>query len=347
MMTSDFQLLLFGRFILGIGGESLNVAQTVFSATWFRDGYLNTLIGFQTSMSKLGSYAAYYFGPLFYHSVIRYFGYDQNFTLGFVMASSGLILIITILATSTVISMNIRRDLHLGPDPNNWSNELDLGLTDVLRFPVTFWCVLGLVVSFYSATFPLLIDGQAFFVHDSDTSSISGMAFLLAFFATPVVGMVLDRHGKNVTILIVGCVLGILGDTVFLFHAVPSDVSAFMLGVSYSIVAAVVWPIPARILTREVHGTAYGMLQAGINTALIYTYISLNSGVYQAVEGERAFNVCYVMALGFALALGYFDRMQGDGFLNMDGLNQKLYMSRITYQNSLGPAPPARPNFDI
>ena len=44
-----------GRFVFGIGGESLAVAQNTYAVSWFKGKELNMVFGFQLSIARVGS----------------------------------------------------------------------------------------------------------------------------------------------------------------------------------------------------------------------------------------------------------------------------------------------------
>ena len=49
-----YRLMETGRFIFGLGGESLAVAQNAYSVLWFKGAELNMVFGLQLSFSRLG-----------------------------------------------------------------------------------------------------------------------------------------------------------------------------------------------------------------------------------------------------------------------------------------------------
>ena len=48
-LLDSFGLMQIGRFIFGIGGESLAVAQNTYAVAWFKGKELNMVFGFQVS----------------------------------------------------------------------------------------------------------------------------------------------------------------------------------------------------------------------------------------------------------------------------------------------------------
>ena len=54
-VIDSFVLMQLGRFIFGIGGESLAVAQNTYAVSWFKGKELNMVFGFQLSIARVGS----------------------------------------------------------------------------------------------------------------------------------------------------------------------------------------------------------------------------------------------------------------------------------------------------
>ena len=48
-MLGSFTIMQIGRFVFGIGGESLAVAQNTYAVTWFKGKELNMVFGFQVT----------------------------------------------------------------------------------------------------------------------------------------------------------------------------------------------------------------------------------------------------------------------------------------------------------
>ena len=62
----SFKLMEFSRFVFGIGGESLAVAQNTYASVWFKGDILNMVFGLQTSIARVGSTVNFQVvGPLF------------------------------------------------------------------------------------------------------------------------------------------------------------------------------------------------------------------------------------------------------------------------------------------
>lgn len=93
----SFTVMEVGRFVFGIGGESLAVAQNTYASSWFSGGALNMVFGLQLSVARLGSTVNFQVvGPLF-HSLNETM--EEHAALGTTLLISGIALVFSFLAS--------------------------------------------------------------------------------------------------------------------------------------------------------------------------------------------------------------------------------------------------------
>jgi nitrate/nitrite transporter NarK len=205
-----------------------------------------------------------------------------------------------------------------------------------------FWIVAMLCVLYYSAIFPF----QKFAANmlqsnlglDATTAADIFRWFPIgAACVTPFLGWYLDKKGKGATMLILGALLMIVCHTVFalVLPAVPSKVIAYsaiiLLGVSFSLVPAALWPSIPKIMDKRFLGSAYSLIFWVQNFGLSFTPMLIgfalektNPGVAEALAAGEAVSYNYtapmlvfvglgVLALLFALYLKADDRRNGYG----------------------------------
>ena len=83
----NFPLMQVGRFVFGIGGESLAVAQNTYAVSWFKGKELNMVFGFQLSIARVGSTLNFIsMAPLY-----AWFGqfFNPHVALGWTLLSAG------------------------------------------------------------------------------------------------------------------------------------------------------------------------------------------------------------------------------------------------------------------
>ena len=205
-----------------------------------------------------------------------------------------------------------------------------------------FWIVAMLCVLYYSAIFPF----QKFAANmlqsnlglDATTAADIFRWFPIgAACVTPFLGWYLDKKGKGATMLILGALLMIICHSVFalVLPAVPSKVIAYaaiiLLGVSFSLVPAALWPSIPKIMDKRFLGSAYSLIFWVQNFGLSFTPMLIgwalektNPGVAEALAAGEAVSYNYtapmlvfvglgVLALLFALYLKADDRRNGYG----------------------------------
>ena len=78
--------------------------------------------------------------------------------------------------------------------------------------------------------------------------------------ASPILGFMIDKTGRNVTFITLACVLTLASHAMFAFTL--SQACAYLaiglLGLGYSLLAASLWPVIALVIPLHRQGTAFG-----------------------------------------------------------------------------------------
>ena len=134
-----------------------------------------------------------------------------------------------------------------------------------------FWIVAILCVLYYSAIFPF----QRFATNMLESNlgvTAQTAADIFRWFPmgaaaiTPLLGSYLDHKGKGATMLIFGAVLMTVCHLIFAFvlPAYPSTLVAYgaiiILGISFSLVPAALWPSVPKIMETRYLGSAYSLI---------------------------------------------------------------------------------------
>lgn len=83
--------------------------------------------------------------------------------------------------------------------------------------------------------------------------------YLISAFASPICGFLIDLIGYN-TVWVAGAVTATIGSHLLLsFTFINPFVAMSLMGVSYSLLAASLWPMVALIVPKHQLGTAYGL----------------------------------------------------------------------------------------
>jgi hypothetical protein len=119
-------------------------------------------------------------------------------------------------------------------------------------------------VTFYSAVFPfmkfapdLLFNKWGMSV--TKASDISSLVYFGTIFFTPFFGWVIDYKGKGASLMIYGSAMLVAVHLLLALTTLTPYVPMILLGITFSLVPAAMWPAIARIVGDNRLGTAYGL----------------------------------------------------------------------------------------
>lgn len=267
---SEFVTMVAGRLLFGLGAETMIVAVTVALAQWFVGRYFALLFALNITFARLGSYLADR-SPSFASDL-----YAQGWQPPLWLAAGFAAMAV---AGAIVYWLVDRREAARGtlavappPDRIDWRN--------LLRFRTEYWLVVGICVTFYSVIFPFRSTFSIKYFQEAHgltleaASTLNSYVFLAAMFATPAFGLLVDRFGRHALLLTVGALAMPLSFVLLIPEGSTSLAWATaLLGVSFSLVPAVLWPSVTRYASAEQLGTAFGLMtalqQAGVFIANI------------------------------------------------------------------------------
>jgi MFS family permease len=258
-LGSEFPTMVAGRLLFGLGAETMIVAVTVALAQWFVGRYFALLLALNITFARLGSYLADR-SPSFASDLYAQ-GWQPPLWLAAAFGAMAL-------GGAMVYWLVDRREaargtLAIAPpsDHIDWSN--------LLRFRTEYWLIVGMCVTFYSVIFPFRSTFSIKYFQEAHgltleaASTLNSHVFLAAMFATPVFGLLVDRLGRHALLLAVGSLALPLSFLLLTAQGTEGLWGATaLLGISFSLVPAVLWPAVARYCSAEQLGTAYGLMTA-------------------------------------------------------------------------------------
>ena len=271
-------MMIAGRAVLGLGGESLIVAATTAIAKWFKGRELSFAFGIKITIARLASVAAdnspTWANRAFYPDGPRGEPSWQGPLL--LAAGAG---ILAIVCSCVYWFLESRADAQFQRPESGLPKARKLDLSQVVRFPRSYWYVVGICLTFYSAIFPfrtfaidfftnkvLMMRGQSYAVEALRLSAHKHAGMLLsllplsAMIATPLLGLLSDKIGKRASLMMFAALL--LMPVYFLmgYTNTPLFVPLCMMGIVFSVIPAVMWPSVAYIVNEERLGTAYAVM---------------------------------------------------------------------------------------
>ena len=301
-----------GFAVFGVGYEMTGITVSKAMVRWFTGHELALAMGIQLAMARLGTAAA-----LSISAPIA-----RHFTLSTPLLLSLSFLIIGLLAFLVFCVMDRRLDQFTvnnnDSDKFLWS---DIGTT--LRNP-GFWLITLFCVLFYSAVSPFLKFSTRLMVMkygvDPDVAGFfSSIAPFGTILMTPLFGLVYDRYGKGVTLVITGALMLTavhFGFSLPMHESTTAIALMVVLSIAYSLAPAALWPCVPKIIPLKCLGTAYSMIFfiQNFGRAIIPMFIGKANEVDATYETSML--IFGFTALGAALtAIGmwYVDRRKGYG----------------------------------
>ena len=250
-----------GFAIFGVGYEMTGITVSKAMVRWFTGHELALAMGLQLAMARFGTAAA-----LSISAPIA-----RHYTLSAPLLVALAFLIIGLLAFLVFCVMDRQMDIpSLTSTISNTGSEdefrfADIGIT--LRNP-GFWLITLFCVLFYSAVSPFLKFSTKLMVMkygvDPDLAGFfSSIAPFGTILMTPLFGLIYDRYGKGVTLVITGALMLTAVHFGFSMPIHSSTVAIALmvtLSIGYSLAPAALWPCVPKIIPLKCLGTAYSMI---------------------------------------------------------------------------------------
>ena len=264
-----FEVMAAGRFVFGMGAESLIVAITAAVAKWFKGKELSFALGLNLMLARFGSWLAQN-SPSWAHSA--YNNWQGPWLIGVCFVS------LCVLGPIAYWIMEARAEKHYALGKAGEADKIVF--QDVKNFGLSYWYLVGLCVIFYSAIFPFETFAVKYFMDAHGTTRELGgflLSVLTAFtmFGTPIVGLFSDKMGRRATIMCLGVLLLIPVFLMMGYTHISLYVPMAMLGFAFTFVPAIIWPSVAYIVPSRTLGTALGLMtmiqnmgMAGMNWGL-------------------------------------------------------------------------------
>lgn len=260
-------MMAIGRLIFGLGAESLIVSITTTLAKWFKGKELSFAFGLNLTIARLGSFAALN-SPTWARSLFN--SWQGPLFISFVAS------LISVLAVIIYYFVDIwaRKRFILHPE----QKQARLVLKDILHYNSAFIYITMLCVTFYSAIFPFQTFAIKFFqeVHSisrEQAGFLSSILTLSAMVMTPLFGILVDKVGNRSKLMILGSLLIIPVYLIMAYTRIPLFFPMGLMGISFSLIPAVMWPSVAIVVPEKKLGTAYGVMTMIQNIGLFATNI--------------------------------------------------------------------------
>ncbi len=327
-MAKTKWMLFTGRLVFGAGSEALIVVQSAIVSRWFKGKEIAMAFGITLTISRIGTLFSFNIEEL----IATYFG---SFRVALWAAAGFCLLSVLCNLVFNVMDRHGEEVLDLAkPDAGD-----RIVFSDIRKFTPSFWFVVLLCVTFYSAIFPFtalapdmfhdkwglpLVSAssggflsQVFynFTHMFNTApGVTSIVIAASMVFAPFAGDLVDRIGKRASLMVLGSVVLIPAHLIMgLTHWNPIPMMV-LLGAAFVLVPAAMWPSVPMIVEEKRVGTAFGLMTAIQNLGL-GLFPLLNGKLRDATGTYTATQVMFaglgVAGLIFAVLLLRADRRQG------------------------------------
>ncbi len=250
-----FGVMVFGRFLFGFGQETLLIALLAGVAQWFGAERAALAMSLLFSLARVGSYLADIsprWAPGLYAG-----GWQPPLWLA--AGVTGL----SLAAALAYWALDGRHHRTSAEPESGWGSLALIG-----GLGRSFWYILALNVLFASVFFPFRSTFAIVFLQDAkhlslaDAGQVNSWVFFAAIFATPIFGRIADQFGHRAMMLTLGAALMPLTFITLAATDWSFWISTAMMGVSFSVVPAVIWPATAMLVEPRRLGAAFGLINA-------------------------------------------------------------------------------------
>ncbi len=295
-----------GRLLFGIGAETFNVATLAAIVLFFSGRHLALAIGTSLALGRAGAFAVD-LSPAWMPSAYAA-GWQPPLIAAAAFAAASLA------ASLAYLAIERRRDPRVVPAA---PARPAFAWRDAGRFGPAFWhlfalCALWYAVIFaFRSTFSIKYFQHAHGLDLAAAGTINGAVYAAALFATPFFGWFSDRLGRPAPLLAFGALLLPLAVLSMMSASVPLWIGTVLIGISYSLVPAVLWPLVARLVPAARLGTAFALLSVGLNLGIAAANLAagrLNDHFGAGADNPSGYAPMMAFfaasgALGFAFAL--------------------------------------------
>ena len=323
-MPGSAKMAALGFMVFGCGCEMAGTTVSKAIAKWFKGKEMALAMGLEMAIARLGVFAVMWLSPavseMFDNSVVAPVAFCTCLLL------VGLINFIVFSVMDTKLD---RQLVAAGEATEEKSPEDEFHIKDLGKIfsSKMFWLVALLCVLYYSAIFPFQRYAPNFLevtlgVDSATAAQLFSCFPILAMCLTPLLGIFLDHKGKGASMLMIGAVIMIICHLSFAFLLPVFPYKWFavllivILGVSFSLVPAALWPSVPKIIDEKILGSAYCLIFWVQNIGLCLVPLLIGV-VLNATGGYLVpmiiFSSFGVLAFIFSLLLKVEDRRKGFG----------------------------------
>lgn len=320
-MPASAKMSAIGFMFFGCGVEMAGITVSRGIVKWFKGKELALAMGVEMAIARVGVAVVVLGSPV----IASITPVSVSRPVGVAV----LLLLIGLIAFICYAFMDKKLDAQMGMSDEEKDDPFKISDLGKIFSSKVFWLVALLCVLYYSAIFPF----QKYAINMLQcnlgyTAEQAGRVFFVfplgAAAITPLLGNFLDRKGKGASMLMLGAILMIVCHLTFAF-VLPATQSALiaylgiiLLGISFSLVPAALWPSVPKLVDNKLLGSAYAVI-FWIQNIGLYAFPMIigsvlknsNPGITDPLKYNYEAPMIVFASLGvLALILGFWLKME-------------------------------------
>ncbi|MBN1163688.1 MAG: MFS transporter [Candidatus Krumholzibacteriota bacterium] len=248
---SSFAMMLIGRMVFGFGSEAALLVTNKVIARWFKGKELGFAFGLNITVMRLGTILAL-------NSSARIATWTGSYRWA-IWTGAGVMLI-----SFFLFMIYLLTDKALDEEAGG-AGEEKIVMSDIFKLKPSFWYINLLCLTFYSAVFPFTNHAPRFLEKKFGVSAATGGSYTslimtASMIFTPLLGLLIDKIGHRGKIMILGSLIIVPAHLLLGLTYVHPAVAFILLGISFSLVPAALWPAVPILVREKFLGTAYGLI---------------------------------------------------------------------------------------
>lgn len=251
-----------GFMIFGCGTEMAGVTVSKAIVRWFKGKELALAMGLEMAIARLGVFAVFRLSPYLSSHITEM----PSVTTPVLVCT--ILLLIGLINYTVFTILDRKLDKQTGKDESESEEQFKISDIGKLFTSKTFLIVAGLCVLYYSAIFPFQKFATSMLENklglpNSEAAALFSWFPIGAMVLTPLLGSFLDNKGKGASMLIAGAFLMIACHLVFALVPLNKFIAysaIILLGISFSLVPAALWPSVPKLVEERYLGSAYSVI---------------------------------------------------------------------------------------
>jgi MFS family permease len=262
-LGTPYALMWTGRLVFGISEGAIFIALLASVARWFPRSGVALASSLFLSLARVGSFSLD--KSLTWARPLYEAGWQPPLWLGTAITGMGLV---------AVLLLRMLDARWPAPAYMQRPDGARMDWAGIWSFDRSYWYILGLHCLYAAVFFPFR---QTFAIEylqhvkgltAQQAGNVNSGVFAAAVFATPLFGLLADRFGHRALLLTAGTVLLPITFMALSLTDLSPWVATVLMGISFSMVPAIIWPATTLIVEPRRLGTALGVITMLQNVAL-------------------------------------------------------------------------------